>query len=99
VSSTTPGSSQGAEAPPLHRITYSAEAYDAANTVISVMKSIGANVSRAAVVSGLRTVDYKGLTKTVQFQSNGDISGTAVYIYQVKSGKITVLGLVSKLAK
>ncbi len=79
--------------------TYSAEAYDAANTVISVMKSTGANVTRSSVLKGLRTVDYKGLTKTVQFQSNGNISGTAVYIYQVKSGKIAVVGLVSKLAK
>ncbi|MGD0255413.1 MAG: branched-chain amino acid ABC transporter substrate-binding protein [Acidimicrobiales bacterium] len=79
--------------------TYSAEAYDAANTVISVMKSIGANVTRSSVIKGLRTVDYKGLTKTVQFQSNGNISGTAVYMYQVKSGNIAVLGLVSQLAK
>src|ERR1700735_4354529 len=79
--------------------TYSAEAYDAANATISVMKSIGAHVTRAKVVSALHHVSYKGLTKTVAFTSNGNISSTAVYIYQVKSGKIVELGLVTQLVK
>ena len=79
--------------------TYSAEAYDATNTVITVMKSIGANVTRSAVVNGLKTVKYTGLTKTVQFQSNGDILGSAVYIYKVEKGNIVLLGLETNLAK
>ena len=79
--------------------TYSAEAFDAANTIISVMKKIGANVTRSSVVKGLHTVKYQGITKLVKFQSNGDISGTAVYVYQVKGTKIVQLGLVSTLAK
>jgi branched-chain amino acid transport system substrate-binding protein len=73
--------------------TYSAEAYDAANTIISVMKKLGSNVTRAGIVSGLHKVSYMGLTKTVHFQPNGNIAGTAVYIYQVKNGKIAVVGL------
>ena len=63
------------------------------------MKSIGANVTRAKVVAGLRHVSYKGLTKTIAFTSNGNISSTAVYIYQVKNGKIVTLGLLTKLVK
>lgn len=78
--------------------TYSAESYDAANTIISVMKGIGAHVTRAAVVSGLHHVDYTGITKTVKFQSDGNISGTAVYAYKVESGNLVQLGLISKLA-
>ncbi|HWE66166.1 MAG TPA: branched-chain amino acid ABC transporter substrate-binding protein [Acidimicrobiales bacterium] len=79
--------------------TYSAEAYDAANATISVMKAVGAHLTRAKVVAGLKHVNYKGLTKTVKFTSNGDIASTAVYIYQVKSGKITTLGLLTQLVK
>jgi branched-chain amino acid transport system substrate-binding protein len=73
--------------------TYSAEAYDAANTIISVMKSLGTKVSRAGIVSALHKVTYKGLTKVVHFQPNGNIAGTAVYVYVVKNGKIGVVGL------
>ena len=77
--------------------TYSAESYDATNTIISVMKGLGSNITRAAIVNALHSVNYKGITKTVQFQSNGNISGTAVYVYQVKSGTFAQLGLVSAL--
>jgi branched-chain amino acid transport system substrate-binding protein len=73
--------------------TYSAEAYDATNVIIQVMKSLGNNVTRAGIVSGLHKVTYKGLTKIVHFQANGNIAGTAVYIYNVKNGKIGVVGL------
>ncbi len=44
-------------------------------------------------MNGLHKVTYMGLTKTVHFQSNGNIAGTAVYIYKVKNGKIGVVGL------
>jgi branched-chain amino acid transport system substrate-binding protein len=77
--------------------TYSAEAYDATNTVIKVMSGIGAHVTRSKVVSGLKKITYVGLTKTVKFQSNGDISGTAVYMYKVRGANIVQLGLISKL--
>ncbi len=57
------------------------------------MKSLGSKVSRAGIVSGLHKVTYKGLTKVVHFQANGNIAGTAVYVYEVKNGKIGVVGL------
>jgi branched-chain amino acid transport system substrate-binding protein len=73
--------------------TYSAEAFDSTNAIIDVMKSLGANVTRKGIVSGLHKVNYKGLTKDIFFQADGNIAGTAVYIYHVKSGKISVVGL------
>lgn len=73
--------------------TYSPEAYDATNAIISVMKGIGANVTRQAVVDGLRTVDYKGITKQIKFESNGEVAGTAIYVYEVKDGKRVFKGL------
>src|SRR5579872_68933 len=76
---------------------YSGEAYDAANAVISVMKKLGSHVTKAGVVSGLHSVNYKGLTKTVAFQSNGNIAGTAVYIYKVQGAHFAQQGSVSQL--
>jgi branched-chain amino acid transport system substrate-binding protein len=73
--------------------TYSPEAFDAANTIISVLKQLGPSATRQSVETALKSVDYKGITKEVKFEPNGNISGTAVYIYQVKGGKITSLGL------
>jgi branched-chain amino acid transport system substrate-binding protein len=74
--------------------TYSAEAYDAANAIISVMKGLGVKgITRSAIVNGLHKVDYKGLTKTVKFQADGNIFGATVYIYHVVSGKIVEVGL------
>jgi branched-chain amino acid transport system substrate-binding protein len=76
---------------------YSGEAYDATNAVISVMKTLGSNVTRAKVVSGLHSVSYKGLTKTVAFQSDGNISGTSVYVYKVEGAHFVQLGSVAQL--
>ncbi|MDJ0341021.1 branched-chain amino acid ABC transporter substrate-binding protein [Streptomyces sp. H10-C2] len=77
--------------------TYSPEAYDTANTIISVMKSIGKDVTRAKVVDGLKTVDYKGLTKQIKFLPNGEVSEKGIFIYGVKDNKITLIGTVDKL--
>ncbi|WP_194891288.1 branched-chain amino acid ABC transporter substrate-binding protein [Catenulispora pinisilvae] len=78
--------------------TYSIEGYDAANTIISVLKGLNtASPTRAAVAGAVGTVDYQGLSKEVKFTSTGDISTTAVYVYQIKSGVITLLGDVNTL--
>lgn len=77
--------------------TYSAEAYDVANTIIAAMKSVGKDVTRAKLVDAIRNVDYKGITKEVKFESNGELASKAVYAYQVKGGKITYLGQIDQL--
>ena len=65
--------------------TYSAEAYDAANATISVMKSSGAHVTRAKVVSALHHVSYKGLDQDGGIHlERQHLEHRAVYIYQVK---------------
>ena len=79
--------------------TYSAEAYDATNAIISVMKAKGASVTKSDIIDGLHAsgFSYDGVSKTVSFQDNGNFNGKAVYMYQVKGGKIEELGEVSKL--
>jgi branched-chain amino acid transport system substrate-binding protein len=79
--------------------TYSPEAYDAANSVISVLKSLGANATRQQVADAYKTVDFQGLTKEIKFSPNGEVSGTTIFIYEVKGGKIVVLGTTADLIK
>ncbi|WP_370382741.1 branched-chain amino acid ABC transporter substrate-binding protein [Catenulispora sp. GAS73] len=78
--------------------TYSIEGYDAANVIISVLKTLNtASPTRAAVAAGVATVDYQGLSKEIKFTPTGDISGTAIYAYKIQSGVITLLGDISKM--
>ena len=79
--------------------TYSGEAYDAANSIISVLKGLGDSPTRQQVVDAYKTVDYQGLTKEVTYESNGEIKGNSVYIYQVKNGVREVLGTTTDLLK
>jgi branched-chain amino acid transport system substrate-binding protein len=80
--------------------TYSAESYDAANSIISVMKAKGASVTKSDVINGLHAsgFSWKGISKTVVFAPNGNYGSSAVYMYKVKNGTITQLGLISQLA-
>jgi branched-chain amino acid transport system substrate-binding protein len=78
--------------------TYSIEGYDAANTIISVLKTLNtATPTRQQVADGVAKVDYQGLSKEIKFTANGDISGTSIYAYEIKSGTISLLGDISKL--
>ena len=45
------------------------------------------------LVGELHKITYKGLTKTIHFQAYGNIAGSAIYVNQVKNGKIVQLGL------
>ena len=75
--------------------TYSAEAFDATNVVIYVIKGLH-KVTRQNIINALRakTFSYKGLTKTVRFQADGDAGGSAVFGYRVLSSKIKEFGAI-----
>jgi branched-chain amino acid transport system substrate-binding protein len=77
---------------PAPTATYAGEAYDATNVIIAAMKSLK-KVTRAGVVAALHKITYKGTTKTIKFQKDGNISGSAIYVNQVKSGIVVQLGL------
>ena len=79
---------------------YSAEAFDAANTIIDELQDplVGdragtAAITRMNVVNGLHKIVYNGLTKTISFTSNGNITGTDIYVNQVQNGNLVQLGL------
>jgi branched-chain amino acid transport system substrate-binding protein len=65
---------------------YSAEAYDATNFVLAAIKS-GATTA-TAINSYLAANSYAGVTKTIKFQANGNVSGGTIYVYKVENGAI-----------
>lgn len=70
--------------------TYSAEAYDATNFVLAAIKA--GNTTPAAINSYLKSNSWQGVTKTLKFQSDGNVAGGTIYIYKVGGGKITQIG-------
>jgi branched-chain amino acid transport system substrate-binding protein len=78
---------------------YSAEAFDVANSIISIMKTLGSNVTRSSLVGAYGPVNYQGLTKTIQFASATDhnLKVQAAFLYKVENGKFTYLGDLGKL--
>jgi branched-chain amino acid transport system substrate-binding protein len=78
--------------------TYSTEGYDAANILIKGIKE-GKTDRRALLdyVENLGT--YQGVGKDISFEANGNIKATGVFVYEVKGGKLTVLGTSEELAR
>lgn len=59
--------------------TYSAEAYDCANFFLAGIKA--GKTTRAELNKYVSTAAYVGLTKTLKFAANGEVSGSAIYAY------------------
>jgi branched-chain amino acid transport system substrate-binding protein len=77
---------------------YSSQGYDAANAIIDAMKLVAehggtAAITRENVVTALHKLTFVGLTKTIHFESDGNITGTAIYVNQVQHGQFVQLGL------
>jgi len=68
--------------------TYSAEAFDAANILLSGIKA--GNTTREKLNTYVNNYTGKGITTTFKFQSDGDLdpSAVAVWAYKVQGGKI-----------
>jgi branched-chain amino acid transport system substrate-binding protein len=76
--------------------TYSPEAYDATNALISAIKTAAASgtPTRATVEAAVNNLDYKGITTTIKFQSDGDLlsSVETVNLYKDENKNIVQLG-------
>ena len=77
---------------------YSAESFDAANTIIDTMKLIAEHagtvaITRQNLVTALHQITYVGLTKTIAFKADGDIAGTTIYVNKVERGTFVQLGV------
>jgi branched-chain amino acid transport system substrate-binding protein len=79
--------------------TYSPEAYDAANAIIAAMKTLNGDITREKLVTAIAGIDYKGITKEIKFEPNGEVAGKTIFVYQVQDGKRKVLGTTAELDK
>jgi len=65
---------------------YTAEGFDAANVFIAAIR--GGARDRSAVLEFVRTHSIEGITKTYDFEPNGELGGNTINIYQVINGQI-----------
>jgi branched-chain amino acid transport system substrate-binding protein len=75
--------------------TYSAEAYDATNVILQAIDA--GKTSSKDINDFLSTVSYVGLTKTLKFDSKGEVASPTVYMWEVKGGKVVFDGAVDQL--
>lgn len=68
---------------------YSPEAYDAAKILIKGIKA--GNTTRKALLDYVNTKvgTYDGISKTIKFESNGNIGSTQFFVFEVKGGAIS----------
>jgi branched-chain amino acid transport system substrate-binding protein len=66
--------------------TYAAEAYDSANFLLAGIAA--GNQDRAKLLDYINSSEYDGITKTVKFEPDGEVTAKAVYAFVVKDGKI-----------
>jgi branched-chain amino acid transport system substrate-binding protein len=83
--------------------TYSPEAYDAANLFIDDINTIvssGGTPTRATILAGLTSIDYKGITADIKFQSDGEVvpQNLVVNLFTDKNGTNVGLGDINKLS-
>ena len=69
---------------------YTTESYDAASFFLEAIKA--GNKDRASINKYISTKSFKGLSKTLKFDSQGEVSGVDVNGFVVKNGKIVLLG-------
>ncbi len=74
---------------------YSPEGYDAANILIEGIKA--GNTDRASLLSWLEEdfTNYEGVSKTVEFAENGNVTSRDFFVFQVKDGKLAPLETVN----
>jgi branched-chain amino acid transport system substrate-binding protein len=70
--------------------TYAAEAYDAANMIIDAINA--GNDTRSKLVDYFENdfTSYAGVSKPIEFEKNGNIKQTGVYVFEVKGGVFTL---------
>ena len=74
---------------------YSPEGYDAAKILIEGIKA--GNTERESLLSWLEEdfTSYEGVSKTVEFAENGNVTSRDFFVFQVRDGKLAPLETVS----
>lgn len=69
---------------------YTTESFDAANFFLDAIKN--GNTDRESINKWVSTKSWKGLSKTLKFDADGEVSGADVNGFIIKNGKIVLLG-------
>jgi branched-chain amino acid transport system substrate-binding protein len=70
--------------------TYSAEGFDAASAFMMAIDA--GKTTPADMLSYINAIDFKGVSKQIKFESNGELAGKLLFVTQVKDGKLAFLG-------
>ena len=70
--------------------TYSPEGFDAATIFIDGIKD--GKTTSADLLPFVSAVNFEGVSKQIQFESNGNIKGGTILMYKVVDNKITAIG-------
>jgi branched-chain amino acid transport system substrate-binding protein len=78
--------------------TYSSEGYDSISILIQGVEA--GNDTREKLLSSVENLgSFEGISKTIEFEPNGNVKAGDVFVYEVKGGKITELGKTSELSR
>ena len=77
--------------------TYSTEGYDAAQVFLKAIEA--GKTTPEDINTFIKTVSFEGIAKPIKFQANGEIEGSTIFIYEMKGGKVTLVGPVDEVAK
>jgi len=80
--------------------TYSSEGFDTANLLIKGVET--GNTTRAKLLDYVNTYQnnaYAGISKSIQFETTGNVKTGDVFVYEVKNGKLVLLGSAINLSK
>jgi branched-chain amino acid transport system substrate-binding protein len=76
--------------------TYSSEGYDAASILVAGIKA--GKTSRPTLLDYVEGItSFPGISKTISFEDNGNVKGTDVFFFEIKNGKIELLGSTATL--
>lgn len=75
--------------------TYSAEGFDVATAFLNAIKA--GKTTPSDINEFLKTVNFEGVSKPIQFQPNGEIASKQIYLFDVKDGKLNFLGDATKV--
>lgn len=79
--------------------TYSSEGYDSTNILIEAIEA--GNDTREKLLAYLEGefTSFDGISKTIEFEENGNVKTGDVFVYEIKGGKIVELGSTVELLK
>ena len=70
--------------------------------MMNCSRCLAGNTTRPKVlnyVNTLQSTPYTGISKTIQFEPTGNVKSGDVFVYEVKGGKLALLGSAVDLTK